>query len=126
MSEKMFETIFKMIRDYLPEKWEKVIFFAGYTEGSYSMKYYVKNQAGEYEDCFHLLGLTRPQLIQLFMKIDKTLSAERASLDETKRWTVFTMSVEHDGKIKSEFDYGDHSEDLIAYENEWKKKYLCQ
>lgn len=34
------------------------------------------------------------------------------------------MTVESDGRMKTEFDYGDHSEDLIAYEAEWKKKYL--
>ena len=63
-------------------------------------------------------------MTQLFLAIDKVLSKERVSLDDKNRWTVFTMMVEADGKMRADFDYEDHSEDMISFEREWEKKYL--
>ena len=49
-------------------------------------------------------------------------AGSRKALSEKDRWTIFTMTVNEDGNMQAEFDYGDHSEDLISYEREWKKK----
>jgi len=58
------------------------------------------------------------------MDIDKILAEERMSLDEKNRWTVFTMQVDSDGNMRTEFDYIDHTEDMVSYEREWKERYL--
>ena len=34
------------------------------------------------------------------------------------------MTVDSEGKMKLDFDYTDISNDVIAYEEQWKKKYL--
>lgn len=34
------------------------------------------------------------------------------------------MIVDENGNMQTEFDYTDISENAIAYEHEWKKKYL--
>lgn len=124
MNEKVFQNVFDKIQDYLPVDWEQVIFFAGYTAGSYSMKFYFKSSGGEYIDCFSLSSVTKTMLTRLFIEIDKILTEERNILDEKNRWTVFTMKVNYKGNMKTEFDYSDHSADMISYEKEWKKKYL--
>ena len=123
MNEKLFQNIFEKIQDVLPHDWKRVMFYAGYTKGSYSMKYYVDNGDG-YIDCFNLGNIKKTQLIQLFMSIDKIISCERKSLEENNKWTVLSMFVSSDGMVKTEFDYTDISENIISYENKWKQKYL--
>lgn len=124
MNQKVFQDVFDKISDYLPVAWEKMVFYAAYTEGSYSMKFYSQNDQGEYMDCFSIPGIERNKLIRLFMDIDKVLSKERICLDDKNRWSVFTMVVDFKGNMKTEFDYNDGSEDMIAYEKKWKRKYL--
>lgn len=124
MNEKIFQEVFDLLQDFLPQNWTKTILFAGYTKGSYSMKYYCRTGNGTFIDCFSLDGVSRANLLKLFVNIDKILSKERESLDDNSRWTVLTMMVDRDGKLKTEFDYDDHSEDMLAYEKEWKKKHL--
>ena len=124
MDNKIFQEVFDILQSVLPTKWEKVCFFVGYTEGSYTMKYYTYNN-GIYVDCFSQEEISRTRLIKVFMSIDKLLSPEREKLDEEHRWTVMTMIVGADGSMKSEFDYKDISESAIQYEREWESKYLC-
>ena len=109
MDNKIFQEVFDILQSVLPTKWERVCFFAGYTEGSYTMKYYTYYN-GTYVDCFSQEEISRTQLIKL---------------DEEHRWTVMTMIVGADGSMKSEFDYKDISEIAIQYEREWESKYLC-
>lgn len=124
MDEKLFQGVFDKIQDYLPAEWNKVVFFAGYTNGSYSMKFYSKDMGESFIDCFSLPGITKAKLIKTFMDIDKILSKERVGLESEAKWTVFTMIVDAEGNMKTYFDYMNHSEDMISYEKEWKKKYL--
>lgn len=124
MDNSIFQNVFDLIQDYLPDGWENTVLFAGYTKGSYTMKFYAKLN-DEYIDCFSFEGTSKATLIKLFMKIDKVLKAERDKLSGKDKWTVFTMSVDSNGAMKTFFDYNDHSEDMIAFEKEWQKKYLA-
>lgn len=124
MNGKMFQDVFDLLQDFLPQNWTEMVLFAGYTKGSYSMKYYCKIGNAAFIDCFHIGGVSRADLLKLFINMDKILSKERTLLDEENRWTVLTMIVDNEGKMRTEFDYNDHSEDMLAYEKEWKKKYL--
>ena len=124
MDNKIFQNIFDTLQPLLPQEWKKLIFFAGYTEGSYTMKYYICNDNNVYTDCFSQKDISRAQLIKLFINIDKIVSSERKKLDEKSRWTVMTMMVDSEGNMKSDFDYVDISETAIQYEREWENKYL--
>lgn len=124
MNENIFQEVFDLLQGFMPQNWTKTILFAGYTEGSYSMKYYCRTENGTFTDCFSIDGVSRADLLKLFVNIDKILFKERASLDDNRRWSVLTMIIDSDGKMRTEFDYDDHSEDMLAYEKEWKKKYL--
>lgn len=124
MNKMVFQEVFDLIQDFLPNNWKKTVLFVGYTKGSYSMKFYCGMNKDEFVDCFNLEGASKSNLIKLFMKIDKILSKERESLDDKNRWSVLTMIIDSNGNMKTEFDYEDHSEDLISYEKAWKKKYL--
>ena len=119
----IFQNVFDLIQDYLPDGWKKTVLFVGYTKGSYSMKFYAKTNS-KYIDCFSFAGVSKTDLIKLFMKIDKVLKAERDKLTGKDKWTVFTMLVDSTGTMKTFFDYDDHSDDMIEYEEKWKKKYL--
>lgn len=123
MNNEIFQNVFDELQDVLPDEWNSVIFFAGYTDDSYSMKYYIKDKNGVY-DCFNQFGADRAQLINMFVNIDKLLSFERENLEEAQRWTVFTMIVDNQGNMKTYYDYTDISENFIDYEKEWEKKYL--
>ena len=124
MNEKLFQSIFEKIQNYLPADWRKMVFFAGYTEGSYSMKFYSKGCEGSFIDCFSLQGITRAKLINTFMDIDKILLKARSSLEGKAKWTIFTLIVDFEGNMQAYFDYANHSEDMIDYEERWKEKYL--
>ena len=124
MNTVVFQNTFDLLLDCLPADWNRLIFFSFYTNGSYSMKYYTKNENSEWIDCFSQKDVTRSDLIKLFIKIDNVLSEERNHLTDKERWTVFTMIVDSNGKMTSEFDYTDISDRVIEYEREWEKKYL--
>ncbi len=124
MNDKIYQEVLNLLQDFLPKNWTNTILYVGYTKGSYSMKYYCKTGEGDFIDCFNLEGISKGSLIKLFVNIDKVLSKERTSMDEKNKWSILTMLVDNDGEMRTEFDYEDHSEDMIAFENEWKKKYL--
>lgn len=124
MNSDMYQKIFNLIAEVLPENWSKLVFMAGYTEGSYSMKYYVKIGATDYLDCFELGNIDNLQILQLFIKLDSVISSERSLLQDSEKWNVLSMTVDSEGKMKTDFDYTDISNDVITYEEEWKKKYL--
>ena len=124
MNNEIFQEIFDILAPEFPKEWEKMIFYAGYTNGSYSMKFYTSDKNGIYTDCFSQAWAKREQLIRLFMRIDKLLAPERKLLDDKMKWSVMTMVVEADGNMKTEFDYDDISENSLDYEKEWKEKYL--
>lgn len=123
MDKKVFQELFDKILPYLPEKWKALTFFAGYTEGSYSMNFYVRNSEDEYCDCFQLSTITRACIVKLFADINKVLVKERENMEKRDKWTILTMMVDSDGNMKTEFDYRNHAEDMIRCENEWKKKF---
>jgi hypothetical protein len=123
MDDSIFQNVFDLIHDYLPDGWKKTVLFVGYTTGSYSMKFYTKTNS-RYIDCFSFAGVSKNDLTKLFKKIDRVLKTERNKLTEKNKWTVLTMVVDSTGAMKTSFDYDDHSNDMIAYEKKWKKKYL--
>ncbi|MCI9096796.1 MAG: DUF600 family protein, partial [Lachnospiraceae bacterium] len=61
---------------------------------------------------------------KLFMDIDKIISKERAKLADKDKWSSLTMRVEKNGAMKTDFDYEDHTDDMVLYEKKWKEKYL--
>ena len=123
MQNDLFQNVFDLLLDFLSEQWDTVIFFAGYTNGSYSMKFYIKDEQGQYKDCFEL-GFENIQLVKLFMAIDRVLTKERNNLEDKSRWNVLSMNIKSNGNMKTDFDYSDISENSIKYEENWKKKYL--
>ena len=124
MDNEIFQKVYDVLADLLPSKWTKVIFRADYAEGSYGMKYYVAGDDGKFIDCYSLTGVSRLQIIKVFKDINKFLSTVRANLPEKDRWSVMTMTISADGSFKTDFDYTDISESVIAYMAEWEKKYL--
>lgn len=124
MNNEIFQNILDMMMPMLPEEWKKMILYVGYTSGSYSMKFYTADKNNVYTDCFSQKGANKTQLIKLFMDIDKILDKERNALDDKNKWSVMTMIVDNNGKMNTEFDYTDISENSIAYERNWKEKYL--
>ena len=124
MNELDYQAIFDVLQDVLPPVWEKVVFYAEYTEGSYSMKYFVNINGGSFVDCYQLKEFSKAQIIKVFMNIDKMISPIRSQMEKGKRWNVLTLIVDASGKFGTEFDYADISENTISYHEAWKDKYL--
>ena len=125
MGEIDFQKLYEILDDVLPEVWTSVVFRAEYREGSYSMKYYVKNKTGNYIDCYNLQEIAENDIVNAYIRIDKVLYPERQKLAEDKRWSVLTFTIESDGRFKTEFTYADIDEDYLKFIGEWKKKYLA-
>ncbi len=119
-----FTNIFGILQDIVPNEWNKIVFYAQYSQGSYSMKYYVDLGNSEYIDCYNLNGISRSEIIRSFMKIDLELSKVRNGLKDEKKWSVLTFQVDNSGKFRAEYEYRDVSENTIQYFEEWKNKYL--
>ncbi len=124
MDDSIFQVVFDKIEEFLPDGWSKMVFFAGYTEGSYSMKFYYKKTESGFVDCFSIPNVSKAKLIKLFMDIHKVLSVSRKELGERNVWSVFTMTVNEDGSMKTDFEYEDHTEDMIEYKEKWAERYL--
>ena len=124
MNNDIFQKVFNLVQPFLPESWNKMVLYVGYTVGSYSMKFYTCDSQGIYTDCFNFKEISKAKLIQLFMSVDKLLAPERRMLDEKNKWSVMTMIVDSEGNMKTEFDYADINDNTIAYEQSWKKKYI--
>ncbi len=120
-----FQKLYELLDDVLPDIWTKVIFRAEYHEGSYSMKYYVKDQSGKYIDCYKLQDITEDDIVNAYIEIDKLLYPERQKLAADKRWSVLTFSIDFDGKFRTDFSYVDIDADYFKFIEEWKKKYLA-
>ena len=123
MNDVNFQSIFDKLQEVLPSSWDEVVFYASYTAGSYSMKYYIKNGT-EIIDCFNQPGANKMQLIKVFMAIDKELTPLRKSLAPTEIWSVMTMIVDGSGNMKTHFDYADIDENVIEYTRAWEQQYL--
>ena len=124
MNEDLFQNIFDKLQEVLPQKWDKLAFYASYFQGSYNMNYYIDLGNGEYKDCFSLGNMSNMQLMKLFMEIDKIISPIRDCLEEASKWNVITMIIEADGNFKTHFDYSAKNDNFISYEKEWKTYYL--
>lgn len=124
MDDKLFQAIYDELKNVLPSEWNRIAFFAEYTQGSYTMKYFVDDGKTGYIDCFKLNNVNKSTLIRLFMAIDKIISSERNKLGESQKWNVLSLFIGSDGKINAKFDYTDISENAVSYEQEWKEKWL--
>lgn len=123
MNNIVYQQLFDKLQEGLPEEWDKVVLYIAYFEGSYAMKYYVKNDKNMYNDCYSIKGLSNSKLAKLFIGMDKILTPEREALGN-KKWSVMTMIVSADGDFKVEYDYSKIDDISLDYEEAWEKKYL--
>ncbi len=124
MKNELYQQIFNELQKVLPKEWSSVVFYAEYSSGSYSMKYYVKNGTGKFTDCYKLSGLSKAQIVKTFIDLDKIITPVRKELPEKDKWSIMTMILDSKGEFKVEFDYTDISENSIIYKREWEKKYI--
>ena len=69
MSEKkMLQGIASILEETLPEDWSKVVFYAEYAEGAFSIEYYVAGSGkDDFVKCFDQKGVSRASLMKNFM-----------------------------------------------------------
>ena len=124
MSEKkMLQGIASILEETLPEDWSKVVFYAEYAEGAFSIEYYVAGSGkDDFVKCFDQKGVSRASLMKNFMAINKFIEPERAALKPEKRWGSMTLILHSNGKFKVDYDM---TENAYARKKAWKKKYLA-
>lgn len=66
MSEKeMLQGIASILEETLPEDWSKVVFYAEYAEGAFSIEYYVAGSGkDDFVKCFDQKGVSRASLMK--------------------------------------------------------------
>lgn len=122
INNEIFQKILDRIIGFFPAEWQRVVFYMEYGEASYSAAFYVK-EGGSYVNCFELPNVTEDELYTAFDEIDEFVSEERNNSKEDN-WTNMTMCVDCTGKMLTDFDYSDLTENSYEYEKRWKKKYL--
>lgn len=123
MDESIYQDIYDIIANTLPDEWKKVVLYMNYSEGSYSIKYYVKNKFNQYKDCYSLEGVSKTGLIKIFIEINKIIAPERNVLSEKDKWSVMTLTIEKTGSFNVEYEYG-LMESMFESEAAWERKYL--
>lgn len=123
MSENTYNLIFNKIKRYAPHGWDKVVFHAKYIPGSYSMNFYFK-KGNKYFDSYSLVRNNLNLMNSCFSEINNIILPERKALPPKDRWTVMTLTVDKNGKFKTNFDYSDHTDKELTWQDDWKKTYL--
>lgn len=119
-----YQSIFNTLQEILPDDWHKVVFYAEYGAGSYSMKYFVDTGNGVFTDCFNIKNVSKRDIIKVFAVIDSQIMPVREELSKKDTWHVMTLMVDDTGNFKADFEYDDISDDSISYFHKWKEKYL--
>ena len=122
INDRIYQSIFDEVSNYLPSDWNKVVVYLEYGESSYSISFYVK-QSGNYIKCYDINGISDDDLYQSFKKINNDIVIQR-DMVAGEKWSNMTMVVERSGKMNVDFDYTDLTERAYQYSKEWKMKYL--
>ena len=125
--EELFESytqIYELLQNTISVKWERILFYAVLSSGTYVMKYYVDSGNNQFVDCYSLENSDRSVIRKAFMSIYRILQSYRDNLPEEKRWSVITLIINSDGKFKADYDYADISDSFQAKINAWERKYL--
>ncbi len=120
----VYQKVFEILEGLLPQKWKKIVFYAEYSTGSYSMKYFLTTGDDGYIDCFKLGKPSEKKILRGFLAINKILAPERDALPDSKRWSVMTLCVNSDGSFQADYDYKNHDKEPLKWETGWRKKYL--
>lgn len=121
INEKIYQTIYDELDQYMYGGWDKLVAYFEYGKASYSFSFYVKLN-GTYTKCYDLDGVSESDLTDSFAKLDKSISVDRSK--EQEPWTNMTLVVNKDGKMHADFDYTDLSGGTFQFRKNWKKKYL--
>ena len=124
MKEISFQNIFNVLQELINIDWQKIVFYASYSEGSYSMKFYVKDNNGAFVDCFSLNGTNEKQIVKGFMNINKELEFSRNNAGN-EQWNLLTLVVTNSGDFKADYEYG-VDDYMISHQDEWKKRYTLE
>ena len=122
----MLQGIASILEETLPEDWSKVVFYAEYAEGAFSIEYYVAGSGkDDFVKCFDQKGVSRASLMKNFMAINKFIEPERAALKPEKRWGSMTLILHSNGKFKVDYDYS-QSHPCILFERTRRRQRFDQ
>lgn len=124
MNNEMFQKIFDILQETMETDWFRIIFYAGYADNNYSMKYFVDAGEGRLRSCFEMPGFSMAEITKTFARMNNVISEERNKMGDQEKWTALTMIVDSTGEMKTFFDYTDLNENSIEYEKQWKKTYM--
>lgn len=118
-------TVYQQISDeiikVLPNNWQKVCLFGTLSQSSYEFFFYVKVN-NEYVQCFSLENVSnikRNEVSKVFRRLYDVLKSDKMVLSSNG----FTFVMTADGKFHVDYEYNE-IDNIIAYTNTWKKKYL--
>ena len=122
INEKIFQSIFDELSQYLFENWKSLVVYLEYGVASYSFTFFVKKE-DEYVNCYDIPNVSEDLIDKSFEKIDLLVREERMK-NEGSLWTNMTMVISSTGDVHVDFDYSDLSEGSYQYFKEWKAKYI--
>ena len=117
-----YQQVFECVKKYLPANWKKIALFYWFVDEVVAFDLYIDSGKGfvMYRD----MGMSRQTGVDIFVKLQKVMKANRKSLKESEQWTAFAMKVDSNDKFTVNYDYEYTGEDLIEYEDAWVKKHL--
>ncbi len=122
MTQDVINNVYKCVEKYLPKKWKNLALYFLFSGNMVLRKFYVDEGAG-FKDCFNM-GYDKSTLRQIFYAIEDILYQEREKLSSTKRWNVFSLFVDSEGKFELNLEYDDVSETFIEHQEQWESVYI--
>ena len=108
----MYQDIFAVIKQYLPENWKKVAIFDMEINTTSEIKFYVDFGEG-YKDCFDLYS--SENLDNIFDEIRAITRPVNNKLPQKYKWCVIKMFITVEQEMNVEYEYNNILENSIDY-----------
>ena len=121
---KIFKIIYNQICTFLPDEWNKVIFYYEIGDDFHSSEFYVELTNHKFVKCYDLPNVDEDVMYERFEMLHEEITKTRKNVRSKDLWKSMTMGLKSDGNYFVDYDY-DHLMNIeIDYKKVWKEKYL--
>ena len=105
MAEISYQKIFNVIKPSLPNPWDSIVIYAGFSQNVCDIKYLVW-KGNLFTECYDL-NIDGNILLRILFEVQNEIVKVRNSLDDSDRWNSVKITITSQGTFESEFGYSD-------------------
>lgn len=124
MNTDIFQIIYSEIRTFIPEKFEKIVFYGENSTEHYCYEFFVLIDNEKWLKCYDIQNVDFEDLLKTFDAIDNVVNELKTSNPVENNWDIITITIDRDLKFHADYVYKDSQFDKLIFESEWKNKYL--